>query len=38
LVELGEAIAVEVGPGVSTLRATVSRDAFRSGDYVALRK
>ena len=38
LVELGEAVAVDVGPGLSTLRVTVSRDAFMSGDYVALRK
>ena len=38
LVELGEAVAVEVGPAVSTLQVTVSRDAFVSGDYVALRK
>ena len=38
LVELGEAVAVDVGPGVSTLQVTVSRDAFISGDYVALRK
>jgi len=29
---------VNVGPGVSTLRVTVSRDEFMSGDYVALRK
>lgn len=38
LVELGEAVAVAVGPAQSTLRVTISRDAFRSGDYVALRK
>ena len=38
LVELGEAVAVEVGPGISTLQMTVSRDAVMSGDYVALRK
>ena len=38
LFELGEAVAVEVGPGISTLRATISLDAFVSGDYVALRK
>jgi hypothetical protein len=38
LVELAEAVAVDVGPQISTLRVTVSRDAFSSGDYVALRK
>ena len=38
LFELGEAVAVEVKPDTSTLRATLSRDAFMSGDYVALRK
>ncbi|MDA1185117.1 MAG: hypothetical protein O2930_10800 [Acidobacteria bacterium] len=38
LVELGEAVAVTVGPAASTLQVTVSRDAFMSGDYVALRK
>ena len=38
LFELGEAVAVEVTPEWSTLRITLSRDAFRSGDYVALRK
>ena len=38
LFELGEAVAVEVMPEWSTLRGTVSYDAFRSGDYVALRK
>ena len=38
LFELGEAVAVEVRPDTSTLRATLSRDAFISGDYVALRK
>lgn len=38
LVELGEAVAVEVKPDTSTLQDTVSRDAFISGDYVALRK
>ena len=38
LFELGEAVAVEVMPEWSTLRITVSYDAFRSGDYVALRK
>lgn len=38
LFELGEAVAVEVLPEWSTLRGTVSYDAFRQGDYVALRK
>lgn len=38
LFELGEAVAVEVRPDSSTLQVTVSRDAFVSGDYVALRK
>jgi len=38
LFELGEAVAVEVRPESSTLRITLSRDAFIAGDYVALRK
>ena len=38
LFELGEAVAVEVMPEWSALRITKSYDAFRSGDYVALRK
>jgi len=38
LFELGEAVAVDVRPDSSTLRVTLSRDAFRAGDYVALRK
>jgi hypothetical protein len=38
LFELGEAVAVEVTPEWSALRITLSRDAFRPGDYVALRK
>lgn len=38
LFELGEAIAVDVAPEWSALKITLSRDAFRSGDYVALRK
>ena len=38
LFDLGEAVAVEVGPESSTLRVTVSRDAMIAGDYVALRK
>jgi hypothetical protein len=38
LFDLGEAVAVDVKADTSTLRATVSRDAFQAGDYVALRK
>jgi hypothetical protein len=38
LFELGEAVAVDVGPESSTLLATMSRDAFLLGDYVALMK
>jgi len=38
LFELGEAVAVDVGPESSTLQATMSRDAFLVGDYVALMK
>ena len=38
LYDLGEAVAVEVGPELSTLQAIVSRDAFSAGDYVALRR
>lgn len=38
LFELGEAVAIDVRPESSTLRATVTRDAFTAGDYVALRK
>ena len=38
LFELGEAVAVSVGPQVSTLQVTLSRDAFAEGDYVAERK
>jgi hypothetical protein len=38
LFDLGEAVAVEVRPETSTLQVTVSRDAFRAGDYVAIRK
>lgn len=38
LYELGEAVAVEVHPELSTLRAIVSRDAFIAGDYVAIRR
>ena len=35
---LGEAVAVDVKPESSTLRVTMSRDAFLEGDLVALRK
>jgi len=38
LFELGEAVAVEVTPESSTLRITLSLDAFLPGDLVALRK
>ena len=38
LFELGEAVAVSVGPQLSTLQVTLSRDAFAEGDYVAERK
>lgn len=38
LYELGEAVAMEVGPDSATLRVTLSRDAFAQGDYVALRR
>ena len=38
LFELGEAVAVDVRPESSTLQATLTRDAFLIGDYVALRK
>ena len=38
LFELGEAVAVNVKSESSTLRATVTRDAFIEGDWVALRK
>jgi hypothetical protein len=38
LFELGEAVAVDVRPDTSTLRATLSRDAFVAGDFVALRR
>ncbi len=38
LFELGEAVAVDVKPDSSTLRATATRDAFIEGDWVALRK
>jgi hypothetical protein len=38
LFEMGEAVVVDVKPEVSTLRALQARDAFLTGDYVALRK
>lgn len=38
LFELGEAVAVEVRSETSTLKATLARDAFTTGDYVAIRK
>jgi hypothetical protein len=38
LYELGEAVAVQVGPASATLQVTLSRDAFSEGDYVAMRK
>lgn len=38
LFELGEAVAMDVGPDRSTLLVTLSRDAFIAGDWVALRR
>jgi len=38
LFEIGEAVAVDVRSESSTLQATLSRDGFRVGDYVAIRK
>ena len=38
LFDLGEAVAVAVRPDSSTLRVTLSRDAFAVGDWVALRR
>jgi hypothetical protein len=38
LYDLGEAVAVDVRPENSTLQVTLSRDAFREGDWVAIRK
>ncbi len=38
LFDLGEAVAVDVRSESSTLQATVTRDAFIVGDWVALRK
>ena len=34
----GEAVAMDVHPETSTLRVTLSRDAFAAGDFVAMRK
>jgi hypothetical protein len=38
LYELGEAVAVDVGPETATLLVTEARDALARGDYVAMRK
>ena len=38
LFELGEGIAVDVKPELTTVRVTMSLDAIRSGDLVALRR
>jgi hypothetical protein len=38
LYDLGEAVAVQVLPGTSTLHVTVSRDGIMEGDYVAMRR
>jgi len=38
LFEMGEAVVVDVKPEVSTVKALFARDAFVSGDFVALRK
>ena len=38
LFNLGEAVAVDVKADTSTLRAITTRDAFKTGDYVAIRK
>jgi hypothetical protein len=38
LFELGEAVVVDVKPEISTVKALGARDAFVTGDYVALRK
>jgi hypothetical protein len=38
LFDLGEAVAVAVQAETATLQATVTRDAFTAGDYVAIRK
>ena len=38
LYELGEAVAMDVQAETATLRVTLSRDAFKAGDLVAMRK
>jgi hypothetical protein len=38
LYEMGEAVVVDVKPEVSTVKVLFARDAFLSGDFVALRK
>jgi hypothetical protein len=38
LYELGEAVAVDVKPNVSTLQVTMANDSIQVGDLVALRK
>jgi hypothetical protein len=38
LFELGEAVAVDVREAEATLQVILSRDAFMTGDYVAMRK
>jgi hypothetical protein len=38
LFEMGEAVVIDVRPEISTLKATLARDAFQTGDLVALRK
>jgi hypothetical protein len=38
LYQIGEGIATEVKPEMSTVQVTVSLDAIESGDYVALRR
>jgi len=38
LFEIGEAVAVAVGPEITTVQVTVSLDSIEEGDYVALRR
>ena len=38
LFNVGEAVAVDVKADTATLRAITTRDAFKTGDYVAIRK
>lgn len=38
LFDLGEAVAVHVGPDTSTVQVLVARDGIMEGDYVALRR